>query len=58
LDYQNNYVERLNVDDKAAKSFNILASLRILHNYFDKLFSDLSSLIFRHFSKTIFSAFL
>jgi len=25
LDHQNNYVERLNVNDKAAKSFNILA---------------------------------
>jgi len=25
LDYQNNYVERLSVDDNATKSFNILA---------------------------------
>jgi len=39
---QNNYVERLNIDDKAAKSFNILAIifffffLNVLHNYFDK----------------------
>jgi len=34
---QNNYVERLNIDDKAAKSFNILAiSSNVLHNYFDK----------------------
>jgi len=34
----------LNVDDKTAKSLNILAiSLNILHNYFDspKIFSDL-----------------
>jgi len=30
------YVECLNVDDNAAKSFNILAiKLNILHNYFD-----------------------
>jgi len=39
---QNNYVERLNIDDKAAKSFNILAIIffffffNVLHNYFDK----------------------
>jgi len=33
LNHQNNYVKRLNVDDNAAKSFNILAiSLNILHN--------------------------
>jgi len=36
IDYSNNYVERLSVDDNAAKSFNILAtSLGVLHNYFD-----------------------
>jgi len=44
LDHQNNYVERLNVGDKA-KSFNIPATrLNVLRNYFDvqtKLFSDL-----------------
>jgi len=43
LDHQNNYVERLNVDN--AKSFNIPAtSSSFLHNYFNgstKLFSDL-----------------
>jgi len=34
LDHQNNYVERLNVDDKVAKSFNILSiSLNVLLNY-------------------------
>jgi len=27
LDLQNNYIERLNVDDKAAKNFNILATV-------------------------------
>jgi len=38
LDHQNNYAERLNVDDKAAKNFDILAtSLNILHIYFDGL---------------------
>jgi len=43
LDFQNNYVERLSIDDNAAKSFNILATnLNILHNYDrTKLFSDL-----------------
>jgi len=36
LNHQNNYVERLSVDDDAAKSFNILAtSLSVVHNYFD-----------------------
>jgi len=31
LDHQNNYAERLNVDDKSAKNFNILAiSLNVL----------------------------
>jgi len=47
LDHQNKYVERLSVDDNAAKSFNILAtSLNVLYNYHvllvqTKLFSDL-----------------
>jgi len=45
LNHQNNYVERLSVDNNAAKNFNNLAiSLNVLHN-FDvdqiKLFSDL-----------------
>jgi len=35
VDHQNNYVERLNINNNA-KSFNILAiSLSVLHNYFD-----------------------
>jgi len=35
VNHQNNYVERLSVDDKIAKGFNILAnSLNVLHNYF------------------------
>jgi len=35
LDHQNN-IERLNIDDNAAKSYNILAiSWNVLHNYFD-----------------------
>jgi len=34
IDHQNNYIEALNVDDKAAKNFNIPAtSLSVLHNY-------------------------
>jgi len=34
--HQNNYIECLNVDDNAAKSFNIIAiRLNDLHNYFD-----------------------
>jgi len=44
LDYQNNYVERLSIDDNAAKSFNILAiNWNVLHNYFD----DPCKIIFR-----------
>jgi len=43
LDYQNNYLKYLSVNDNAAKSFNILAiSLSVLHNYF-----DLNEIIFR-----------
>jgi len=45
VELSNNYVERLNVDDKIAKSFNILAtSSNVLHNYFivqTKLLLDL-----------------
>jgi len=45
--HQNNYVKRLNVDDKAAKSFNIVAiNLNVLHNYFD----DPNKIIFRFVS--------
>jgi len=40
----NNYVERLNIDNKVVKNFNILAiNLNVLHNYLygpTKLFSD------------------
>jgi len=47
-DDQNNYVERLNIDDNAAKSSNILAtSLTVLHNYFndpnENIFTSISS---------------
>jgi len=36
LNFQNNYVERLSINDNAAKSFNILAiNLSVLHNYSD-----------------------
>jgi len=49
LDHQNNYVERLSVDNNAAKNFNILVtSLNVLHNYFD----DLNKIIFRSVSIT------
>jgi len=42
LDYQNNYIERLNIDNKVAKSFNILAiSPTIIFLIQTKLFSDL-----------------
>jgi len=34
LDHQNNYVERLNVDDKSFKVLKAI-SLNVLHNYFD-----------------------
>jgi len=58
LDHQNNYVERLSIDDNAEKSFNILAiSLNILHNYFDGpnkiIVRSVSSWIFRFFSRTV-----
>jgi len=36
LTHQNNYIERLNINDNARQNFNTLAiSLNILHNYFD-----------------------
>jgi len=36
LNYLNNYIERLSVNNNAAKRFNILEnSLNLLHNYFD-----------------------
>jgi len=48
LDSQNNYVERLSVDDNDAKNFNILAtSLNVLHNYFN----DPNEIIFRSVCK-------
>jgi len=41
LNYINNYVECLNVDDKVAKSFIILAiSLNVPHIYFDSLMKN------------------
>jgi len=58
LDHQNNYVERLNVDDNSAKNFNTLAtSLSVLHNYFNGLNkiifrSQYLATFFRYFSKT------
>jgi len=36
LNHQNNYVERLSINDYAAESFNIPAiSLNVLHDYSD-----------------------
>jgi len=36
LDHQNNYVERLIVNNKVAKTFKILVTnLSVLYNYFD-----------------------
>jgi len=44
---QNNYVERLNVDDNSAKSFNSSNQFEnILHNYFD----DSNKIIFKSVS--------
>jgi len=55
LHHQNNYVEHLN-NDKAAKSFNILAtSSNVLHNYnsnFIKL-KCIYEYIYEHFSYII-----
>jgi len=56
--HQNNYVERLSIDDNGVKSFNVLAtSLSVLHNYFDGpnkiIFKSVFS-FFRYFSKKIF----
>jgi len=45
--FQNNYVERLSVEDSIDKNFNILeTSLNILHNYFD----DPNNIIFKSVS--------
>jgi len=44
LNHQNNYAERLSVDDNAVKSFNILAinlNVLIILTVQTKLFSDL-----------------
>jgi len=47
VNHQNNYVERLSVDGKVAKDFNILANnLNVLHNYF----VGPNSIIFRYVS--------
>jgi len=35
LNRQNNYVERLSIDDNAAKSL-LAINLSVLHNYFNK----------------------
>jgi len=47
LDHQNNFVGTLKIMSNAAKSFDILTSLNILHNYFDSstklLFCSVSS---------------
>jgi len=32
LDHQNNYIERLNIDDDTAKSFNISSQIISMHN--------------------------
>jgi len=59
LDHQNNYIERLSVDDNAAKSFNILTSLNVLHNYFHCpnkiIFGYVYLAKFLYFSKTVLS---
>jgi len=46
LDHQNNYIERLNIDDNTAKSSNILvtnSNVLIILMVQTKLFSDLYS---------------
>jgi len=52
LDLENNDIEHLNVDDKIAKSFNILAtSLNVLHVYSDPnkiIFKSISSKFFKY----------
>jgi len=35
LDYRNNFVGTLKIMSNAAKNFDILTSLSVLHNYFD-----------------------
>jgi len=59
LNLQNNYVERLSIDDNAAKGFNI-QRLSVLHSYFivqTKLFSDLYLAKFWDISAKPFSFF-
>jgi len=47
----------LSIISNTAKYFDILASLNILHNYFDSpneiIFRSVSNKIFRYFSKTV-----
>jgi len=58
LNHQNNYVEHLNINDKAAKTVNILVQFEnVLCNYFDdpnKLFSDLYLAKFLDISAKLF----
>jgi len=35
LDYRNNFVGALKIISNATKNFDILATLSVLHNYFD-----------------------
>jgi len=53
LGHQNNYVERLNIDDKTVKSFNILEiSLNVLHG--KNSFAEVSKNLARYNSENNF----
>jgi len=53
LNHQNNDVDRLSIDDNAAKSFNILAPSLNIYNYFDDLAKFLD-----YFSKIVLPVYL
>jgi len=60
LDHQNNFVGTLKIMSNAAKNSDILASLSVIHNYFDigqrNYFSDLyPAEILDPFSKIVLS---
>jgi len=54
LNHQNNFVEILKIMNNAVKNFDILASLNVLHNYFDSSIKLLTAKILDLLAKPFF----
>jgi len=54
LNHQNNFVETLKIMNNAVKNFDILASLNVLHNYFDSSIKLLTAKILDLLAKPFF----